>query len=244
MSQNISRDKPIYIVGKKIKQQLGLPNIINYDEFIDLLEMVDVNDIHEFRIGQGLSSGQVNSIFLLLKNYIGCVKKYNIKPQICNKAVHKLDIKNTMISIPEKIDESNYKSYLFVDEECAEMSDHMTGCHIQGLVLVEAARQMVNAVADKYYINDNSVNFFVLNELNATFRQYSFPLDIELHYKIINLKKGLNGNFASEVEINFVQNNNITTTVSIKYQAMNSKIMSNYEKSLAQKCIKINSLRI
>ncbi len=244
-NSTLTENRIMYIVGANIKQQLDtvIPNVINYEEALNLINNYDKTHHIEFKIGQGLSKWQLSSLLLIAKNHEYGTKifpyNYMTNPQICNKTVHKLKLKNTMISLPKKIDEDNYKSALFIDDECAEMSDHMTGCHIQGMVLIEAARQMINAVSDQYYVK-NGINFFILNELNAKFHQYIFPLDVELNYSVINIKHGLNGNFTAEAQVVFLQNNNIGATVFFKFQAMDSKIMGDYEKVLAKKSFSIN----
>lgn len=247
MNKEIARtNKIMYIVGQRIQKQLDMviPNVLDYEQAIDMINSYTLNDRVEFKIGQGLSKWQISSLLLIARNHECGTKifpyNYMTNPQICNKTVHKLKLKNTMISLPEKIDDDNYRSALFIDDECAEMSDHMTGCHIQGMVLIEAARQMINAVSDQFYIKDG-INFFILNDLNAKFHHYIFPLDVELNYNIINIKHGLNGNFTAEAQIVFLQNNSIGATVFSKFQAMDSKIMGDYEKMLAKKSFSVNS---
>lgn len=243
-------NQPIYIVGNKIKQQLGMPNLVTFDEFIGILNSNNINaaannNVMEFRIGQGLSKQSIDTIFLITNNIANnrytFANTYKHQPQICNKVTHKHSIKNTMISVPEQINDKLYQSHLFLDEECAEMSDHTTGCHIQGMVLIEAARQMVNAVTEKYLINQEHHNsYFVLNELNTTFKHYIFPIDVEILYKTIGIRYGLKGSFSATAEVSFIQNNITAFIATIKHQAMDAVIMSNHESQLARRYLNAN----
>lgn len=48
-----------------------------------------------------------------------------------------------------------FESHLMLNDRCAEMSDHVTGQHLQGMILIEAARQMTLAVTEMYFIDSN-----------------------------------------------------------------------------------------
>ena len=69
------------------------------------------------------------------------------------------------------------------------MSDHQTGEHVQGAVLIEAARQMFMACATTYELSpEASAKIgdmqFALNEMRVVFHNFVFPIEtrIELQF--------------------------------------------------------------
>jgi hypothetical protein len=93
-----------------------------------------------------------------------------------------------MISIPERVGEDRYHACLVVDDRCAEMSDHTTGQHLQGMLLMEAARQMSLAVTEHYFLQHKpgSSSFFVINRFDVEFLRFAFPvrtdMECQLHW--------------------------------------------------------------
>lgn len=230
-------NKVTYIVGQRIKQQfngISEVNLVTFGEFIDNHEsqLNNLNDT-EFKIGQGLSKANIDKIFKLAKGYLK--NSYDNLPIIDNSVTHKHHIYNTMISVPHKLNENLYCSYLFIDEHCNEMRDHLTGYHIQGMVLIEAARQMVNAVTEEFLIDQANHYALVLKGLKADFLSYTFPFEVKLICKVLNIKHGFRGSFNAEVQINFIQNAIETLCVTIVCQVLEKKIVGNYELSYAQK---------
>lgn len=65
---------------------------------------------------------------------------------------HKNKAENVLISEVSQIDVASYQCHLLIDDGCAEMADHVTGQHVQGMVLLEACRQMVNSVSERFLI--------------------------------------------------------------------------------------------
>ena len=236
------KDKVIYIVGEKIKQLLTFSNVITYNEFIQQINVLS-NESFEFIVGQGLSQGEISSILLLINTFKNSGSKIEIgnsylsAPVLSNVFTHKRDIKNTMVSIPDEIEKNVYMSYLCIDENCADMSDHLTGYHIQGVLLIEAARQMVTAVTEKFLKSKNKEYSFILNQVCVDFKHYVFYSEAQIFYKLIEIRHGLNGDFSAVAQVDIVQNNITVTSISIKHQLMDKIVMGNYELNSAKKCM-------
>lgn len=147
-----------YIVGKRIKQQFNntsVAGLVTFDEFVDMIyNSTDNLNNTELRIGQGLSQADIDEIFKLGKSYFK--NQFNYTFTIDKFITHKQQMHNVMISTPEQISDSLFSSYLCIDENCDEMKDHLTGYHLQGIVLIEVARQMINAVSEKFFIDHNN----------------------------------------------------------------------------------------
>lgn len=90
---------------------------------------------------------------------------------------HKHLSSNTLVSTPRQQSEFVYEADLMIDEDCELMHDHLSGQHVQGMILIEAIRQALMAVAEAYLIPKNDIRYaFVFNGLSVTYSQYTFPI--------------------------------------------------------------------
>lgn len=99
-------------------------------------------------------------------------------PQRADKSItHKHKIENTLISKPRQLSSDIFEMQLLIDENCELMSDHQSGQHVQGMILIEAVRQATVAITESYYIQDKSIHYaFVLNDMSVKYNNFSFPV--------------------------------------------------------------------
>jgi A-factor biosynthesis hotdog domain len=205
----------------------------------------DQQAIYEIYQGQGINDERFDQIMNKIAEY-GLVSRYKINR---NKSIKKANLQlshkhkkeNTLISEPGCISDNRYLSTLMIDENCAEMSDHQTGQHLQGMVLIEAARQMTLAVTEKYFLDKSQRGnmYFVTNSLETTFHKFIFPLDVEMHYEIIKSRGvGTNRNF--QVVIKFIQNGEVGTEVRYGFSVLDPNYMITKESQLAQQNLKFS----
>jgi hypothetical protein len=98
-----------------------------------------------------------------------------------NALSHKRLDRNTLISTPRRLSDELFELAMLVDENCDLMGDHQTGQHLQGMLLVEAARQAFIAIAEAFFLQQGpDPNYFILDELNVTFKKFLFPMDVRL----------------------------------------------------------------
>jgi hypothetical protein len=102
---------------------------------------------------------------------------HNLPQRAPTHLTHKHIPANTLVSVPRQLSEFVFESDLMIDEDCELMSDHQSGQHVQGMVLVEAARQILIAVTEAYFIPKNDIDYsFIFNGLSVNFNQFAFPL--------------------------------------------------------------------
>lgn len=249
----------IVIIGNKLNDFANNKNILTYQQFNYLLKieskLAGSTNKYKIHLGQGLSDLQIKSVFenIYDLNLIDRFSLSGVMHKIGRAGcglTHKIKTENSMISEPEKISELTFRSYLMLDESCAEMSDHITGQHIQGMVLIEAARQMVNAVSEKFLIHSHSRKRkgFVLHSLNSTFLEYIFPLDVEFIFKLEKLRHGLDGNFKAHANIQALQNSKLMMSIDIGFSVMEKNTLLGLESQRAEtaveKVINTQSLRL
>lgn len=209
----------IVIVGDSIKEQVKNSKIVGFKDYV---KNSNKKNKLIFSVGQGLKKNQIDTIKELLSINI---KKAN------TDLTHKKDEKNIMITEPHKIAENNYISELMIDDSCSEMSDHLTGQHIQAMVLIEAARQMNIAVAEKYLISkDSKKNVgFVLHKMETNFRNYIYPLSVSMRYHIKKIRRMPTGHFKSNATIKFIQNNKCSLEINLEYSVTDKLYLESKE---------------
>lgn len=243
------RELRIVIIGNRLTEFANNENILTYEQFDYLLQieskLSDSQHKYKLHLGQGLSDLQIEAIcnqiqYKELKTRFKLFDGFRPIYRANSQLTHKRKIENSMISEPEKIAALQFKSYLMLDDSCAEMSDHLTGQHIQGMVLIEASRQMVNSVSEKYLItqNNNNKKGFVLNFLNSKFYEYVFPLDIEMIFKVEKIRNGLDGNFKAEASIQILQNAKLMMAVEIGFSVMEKATLISLESQMAKLAVK------
>lgn len=226
----------LFVVGNKVNAHIGIDNCISVNEFLAILKnnsstAVPVNVV----LGQGLSIEDRH----LLVHEINHSSAYYTDNTLSSKNMaeqhltHKQKKQNILITHPELIEDSRYKSLLYIDERCAEMSDHLTGMHIQGMVLIEAARQMCTAVAEEYWIPENRSRSFILEQLNTKFIDFVFFGQVDIELKMKKKRELLRGNFQVMCEVNFIQNNTICVSVDVHLSTMDKTLFANFEQERA-----------
>jgi len=219
----MQNNNSIILIGNHIKKQIHNEKIVGIDDY---LSFSDHNKERIAALGQGLSTEQINSVIDMV------VRKTDQSFQKATRDLtHKSHEKNIMISDPLKFDETSYYCDLLIDDASSEMSDHLTGQHIQAMVLLEAARQMNIAVAEKYLIPSNlkgSVNF-VLHQIKTCFYHYVYPLPALIEYHIDKFRLMPTGQFRSSVTIIFFQNEKKCLQVKLNYSVTDKIFLEDQE---------------
>ncbi len=184
---------------------------------------------------QGMSEEQVNSLKNLVAEKPIKIHSYFDQWVRCSgKFTHKSKPFNTLIADPIVVEEAHeFESCLLIDERCAELSDHVTGKHIQFMVLVEAARQMGNAVTEKFFSNENMI--FLANDLDIKFNGFVYPFDVKIIYRVLESKIKMAGNGRMKVIIELSQMNEIKTSVTINFTILERSFVTSIENSALEK---------
>lgn len=185
-------------------------------------------------LGLGLSREELCTIHNI-------AKKNNIKlffdrmPADCS-VTHKQKDENCLISQPIQIEDNIYESQLILDDEDELLLDHITGLHIQGMVLIEACRQMFIAVAVDYF----SHNFFAnersgsISRMDCQFKSYVFPLPALIRYKRTSItedKERESVSFNATIEI--IQSNRVVFSMDMQHAYYKREKMTSIEQHKA-----------
>jgi hypothetical protein len=100
------------------------------------------------------------------------------------REVHKKVPVNTLIADLRQEGEGRFVAALRLHNDNELLLDHQTGQHVQGMVAVEAARQMFLAVSERFYASrhpDRSY-YYVIESMNTDFENFLFPLDATVEF--------------------------------------------------------------
>ena len=188
-------------------------------------------------IGQGVSSADLEDLKADKPSLYNLIVNPNVVEKN-PKIAHKRKIENCHITRPVKITDTDYKLDVVVDSKCCEISDHITGEHINGVVLIEAARQAFIAITETFFLNDNEKVYFILKKLNCEFNSFLFPLAIQMRYKILNFEKKGTSQFDFEVETAFYHHESDESSV-IKgfFSVYPNAVMEQIESELADSAV-------
>lgn len=236
----------LIVVGNKFKKFANAnKKIITLDEFKAMAQVRLLRN-YDVHIGQGVTPKEFFDIKSELSyakkntlNLINSEKLESLADEQNVRSAHKHSDDNVMITPPVKLSESNYVSDFLIQDRCAELSDHMTGQHIQGMVLVEAARQMMLAVSEYYLLDQPLIgkSYCVLNDIQIKFKRFAFPLPCEIHYELSDFVKHDDGRIHGVGQARFRQNNTDITEVYITFTNYPEDFISTKEESLAKKAV-------
>lgn len=235
----------VYVVGDGFLSFSKNANVISLSGFKEMILLPRIGKARNgfYILGQGIAKQKIDEIKTLIKKNkitdIVIKEHHNEKEE--NKYVHKKVSENVMISKPIVIRDNLFFSQLMIDDRCSEMSDHMTGQHVQGMVLIEAARQMALSVSENFLLSESERfnSYFILSNMDAQFKQFLFPTDVELQCALIRCEKISSGKFSADFVITFTQNNVVCMEVMIGLMADEKTALEKKESRLANFSLKM-----
>lgn len=234
-------DLVFYIIGDKFQRFSDNNTVLTLSEAIEHIAII-VRIAQFIILGQGLNKDEV----LLLKQKVHqqrSLRKIIIIDKVSQKIdkhlVQKLDDKNVLISCPQRVDTSNYISELIIDDDCAEMSDDYVGQYINGVLLVEAARQMfvgcvlTSDLSPEFRARAGNMQF-TLSKIDIRFDNFVFPLTTKLHLRFSDIH--IHGESAKgAANVRFYQFDRECCEITFQATAYTEKLFSCIEKRNAAK---------
>ena len=218
--------KKILVVGDKFHDFSNNKDVVTTSQLEQLIQNPTkiIDNEHEFIVGQGvrrdfirniLSNHEKNDIF---KNKFKICALESFINNKGNHNSHKKKDENILIGISEPVEKEDniYVMPLIIDERCELMSDHQTGKHIQGMLLVEAGRQAFIAVTEEWIYGKGCDLYYVINEISIKFSSFLFPLPTIIHFEFIDKNiKNRRGSFKAQVR--FIQNQIVCATMDVSF---------------------------
>jgi hypothetical protein len=140
------------------------------------------------------------------------------------RMAHKCRENNVLIADLELKDSSTCAASLRVHNDNEILLDHQTGQHVQGMVAVEASRQMFLASTEKFFLPPESreTYYFVINELSTRFLSFLFPLPATIIYRVKTSDQERPDALRFTASIEIRQGETITSTTDVDFTAFAS----------------------
>lgn len=239
------KGRPILVVGDKFREFSVGKAVLTISQLRGLLDIPTGLTLCEPLIlipGQGLGEQDIDSVLAQAtttahRDHLDFSLWHRVPRRAERALSHKHQAKNTLISVPRRIDETLYELDLLVDENCELMGDHQTGQHFQGMLVVEAARQSFLAVTEAFLLpRDGTKFYFVFNSLVAEYKRFMFPIPARMEYRIRERDdSGHNPRFV--VDILFDQAGQETAAVTCGFTVMPDWRIRKIEQTLARQAV-------
>jgi hypothetical protein len=141
--------------------------------------------------------------------------------------VHKHESQNTLISGLRRTGDGHFAADLRVHNDNELLLDHQTGQHVQGMVAIEAARQMFLAVSERFYADrhpDRSY-YYVIESMNTTFENFLFPLDATVTFETLRAEVSDPTRLSFTADIGIHQAGRRASLTSVAYTAFESDVI-------------------
>ncbi|MGF9564493.1 AfsA-related hotdog domain-containing protein [Neorhizobium sp. JUb45] len=158
-------------------------------------------------------------------------------PRAVKRQAHKNNCENILVSYPVQLTDTRFALEMVLDRSGEMFLDHMTGCHIQGMVLIEAARQSFLAVTEEYYLRDAEDDYyFVIKGINSRFLSFVFPLHTVIDYEVLSYhEKG--GRHAFDITVRILQAEEVCAEFDISFTAFPAAVISSKEMEKAGQAV-------
>lgn len=180
------------IVSDKFVDFTCFPGVITCSELINEWNKNIETFPKQIVFGQGVNEVDLHSIKGMVSKFAsqGIEIEEKITNRVDRSLVHKHKNKNVLITTPKKLSETEFESSLIIDESCELLDDHIAGIHVQGLVLVEAARQMHMAVTEMFDLTECNRGriCYALDEVRVQYYTFLFPMCVTIKLTILEKK--------------------------------------------------------
>lgn len=221
--------KTIYVFGNKFDELSDGDARLSFDEALERVQSHRLEAAH-ISLQQGVSESQHQALKQALagRPEVQLTSYFDTHQRCDGNLTHKAKVCNTLISEPKLVAEtSTYRSLLMIDDACAELSDHVTGKHIQFMVLIEAARQMANAVTQKFYSTDAKI--YLAEDLHVRFNSFVYPAEVHLECSVTRLDLRATGDGKMAISVDIVQNGKTACQLSLAFSVLDRKFIAALE---------------
>lgn len=226
--------KIVYVIDDRFINFNGMDGAVLYSDWC-ILRTGDALRQAIYIPGQGLTTEQAFQILdssLRIASEEGWQFDWPSLQLASRQQTHKQRPENIIITAPVMAGDCIFESSLVLQRDNELLLDHTTGFHIQGMVFLEATRQVSTAVVDIVY--PKGENYYVMHDIHADYLSFAFPIETKIILKLH--EEGINdeGNESFAVRLDFIQNGRKIVTTSGRFTAITRQLMLDREQRLAQ----------
>jgi hypothetical protein len=137
-------------------------------------------------VGQGVAPDALTDVrSALIRD--GLISRVTMEEYVSRRIeahrVHKHRWQNVLITVLAPAALDTFHAQLIVDDESADISDHVTGLHVPGMVLIEAARQAHLAVVDHLAAQGwwtEQCSAYSLQAMEMSFVRFAVPMPVSI----------------------------------------------------------------
>ncbi|NKY13393.1 AfsA-related hotdog domain-containing protein [Streptomyces somaliensis] len=152
---------------------------------------------------------------------------------------HKHRTENVLVSLPRPTGPGSFESDLLVDSGNEVMSDHLTGQHVQGMLVMEAGRQMFIAVAEQHYLPPTAVgnSHFVIDTFATRYRNFLFPLPAIVRCEVLSHHSPHRTRTTFSCELAVLQGGSETAVMEVRFTAFDPQVFHAKETRAAERSL-------
>lgn len=235
------------VVGDRFAGFCTRPNVFTVSQFATRLrkgDLVTNGGRYRARFGQGVSAYEEALISAVVSRSPGRdqldVVPLTAPDLVPRHLAHKCNDVNVLIEHLRLDDDGRtYVADLRIHNNNELLLDHQTGQHVQGMVVVEAVRQMFLAVCEKYLtVSRQDVHYYhVIDQLNTTFRNFLFPLPAVLRFTVLSMTEDKPGRERFQVVCRIEQGGTVCAESEVTFTAFDDRLITPKETQCADRAL-------
>ena len=226
--------KIVYVIGDRFSSFTGIEGAVHYSDWC-IIRTGPLLREALYIPGQGLTTEQAFAVLetaLIVASQEGWKLDWPTLQLASRQRTHKSRPENVIITEPVMTAEKIFESSLVLQRDNELLLDHTTGFHIQGMVFLEATRQVATAVVDIIYYNSDK--YYVMHDIHADYLSFAFPIETKIILQLHELGVNDEGNESFAVHLDFIQNGRKVVTTAGSFTAIERSLMLDREQRLAQ----------
>ncbi len=194
------------------------------------------------RLGQGLTEHDIEYL-----QHVASVHAPHERVEVIGEVheptprhqVHKYQNSNVLLADLVRESENVFTAALRVHGENELLSDHQTGEHIQGIVLIEAVRQLfLGAFELEYGVRRPQEHYYVVwNGIDLSFRSFVFPLPASLRASLHPTSVGDPAKLEFAIDVEIRQFDRVAAVARVEFAALPHERVSSIERAKAARAI-------
>ncbi|MFD5175220.1 AfsA-related hotdog domain-containing protein [Nocardia sp. NPDC058379] len=153
--------------------------------------------------------------------------------------VHKYQHSNVLLAGLTREQEHVFHADLRLDSDNELLLDHQTGEHVQGIVVIEAVRQLFLAAFElEYGVRNPREHFYIVwNNVDLRFTSFLFPLPATLHARLTPVSLDDPGKLRFVIETEVRQFGKTVADARIEFTALPNERIARIERAKAAEAV-------
>ncbi|ALL63124.1 A-factor biosynthesis hotdog domain [Paraburkholderia caribensis MBA4] len=214
--------KIVYVVNNRFVQFAEKHDaVFTVSSFIEMVSKEPLAARLNVMPGQGVDAAELSA---LVTRYAETPAMIEVsvsakRPKATFFDAHKHKSRNIVVSLAEKVADQEFVMDLHFDGDNEFFDDHMSGQHIQGMGITEAARQAFLAVTEQFFLPRKTRHYFVIHRMETEFKAFVFPIDAYARYFVLSDKRRGKGNVSIDARIEIWQAESLCAICHVSFTA-------------------------